>query len=77
MAGFFSYVPVADLMLKHGCVTLLKSAESEAALLADPTYDPNEVGSRIAADVTDTGTRQQLTNRNTGDVVAAAVCNVI
>jgi hypothetical protein len=76
MVGFFSYVPIADLTLQNGEATLLKSAASEAALLADPTYDPDQVGSRDIANIADTGTRQQVTNTKTGDVVSAAVCSV-
>ncbi len=76
MAGFFSYVAIADLTLQDGVATLLKSADSEAALLADPTYDPDQVGSRDIKNITDTGTRQPVTNTKTGDVVSAAVCSV-
>ncbi len=76
MVGFFSYVAIADLTLEDGVATLLKSADSVAALLADPTYDPDQVGSRGVSNIADTGTRRQITNTKTGDVVSAAVCSV-
>jgi len=76
MPGFFSYVPIDDLDGQHGVVSLLKSASTKAALIADPTYDPNQIGSRVATDVTDTGIRKQVTNTKTNDVVSAAVCSV-
>jgi hypothetical protein len=76
MAAFFSYVPIGDLDGQHAKVALLKSAPTEAELLLDTTFDPDQAGSRNAADVTDTGARSQVTNSKTGEVVSAAVCGV-
>jgi hypothetical protein len=76
LADFFSYVPVGDLDGHHAAVTLLKSADTLAALLADTTFDPDQTGTRNAANVTDLGDRKQVTNTKTNDVVSAAVCRV-
>jgi hypothetical protein len=67
---------MGDLDGHHTVVTLLKSADTEAALLVDLTYDPDQTGTRNAAAVTDTGTHKPLTNSKTNQVLIAAVCKV-
>jgi transposase InsO family protein len=76
MSVVFSYVPVDNLDGRHPKVKLLKSAPTRGELLADTTYDPHQSGSHDAAGVTDTGTRCDVTDSLSGDIVAAAVCRV-
>ncbi len=77
MSVVFSYVPVDNLDGRHAKVKLLRSAVTEAELLADTTYDPHQSGSHDAAGVTDTGTRCDVTSTLGGHVVSAAVCRVV
>jgi hypothetical protein len=77
MADFYAFIAPSELQSQNDPVRLLKTAGTQADLLADATYDPDAGGgfwarSKIAAaeDTVD------VVNPKTGEAEPAAVCGV-
>jgi hypothetical protein len=77
MADFYAFIAAGELQSADDPVRLLKSAASLEALLADPTYDPDDGGGFWARGKIDgNGQTAQVTNQKTGLSEPALACGV-
>jgi hypothetical protein len=75
--NFFGYLAPADLASGHDPVRILRSAFTRAALIADPSYDPDHVSLWAAADISDVENPPVLIrNDMTNDMEPACICQV-
>jgi hypothetical protein len=76
MTTFFGFIAPSELASQHDPVRVLRTALSEADLLANRNYDPDHVSLWSKAAINKVQQTVDITNLKTGNPEPACVCQM-